>query len=208
MPDRVSVVVHGSDLALAAAVPLVPLVRQATAPAARRYVAGWPSAGTIHVLAPRLLRERASNVEGSRDLALLTPAALLSQVCVGRASGILPPPFRAGALRRFVRWSWAFHGAGQFLSGQTAHARAPIGRRLREGGEPRFPPGLRDAPLLGGTVLDLLAREEGEAAVIRLLTDPADDRPHRALVRAFGGRALVSTEGEWRAHLARVASSA
>lgn len=200
VPERVSVVVHGSDLALAAAMPLVPLVRLATAPAARRYVVGWPTTGTIHVLAPRVLRDRASNASGSRDLALLAPAALLAQVLVRHAN----PAMRPTA----VRWAWAFHGAGQYLSGQTEHARGPIGRRLREGGEPRFPPGPRDALLLGGSVLDLLAQEHGPRAALAFVVDPPDGSPERALVRAFGARSIDHVQGPWRAHLARLAGAA
>ncbi|WP_205697527.1 hypothetical protein [Conexibacter sp. SYSU D00693] len=208
VPQRTSVVVHPSDAALALAQPVVPLMRLATAPAARRYLVGWPSRATIHVLAPRLLAARASNVPGSREMELLAPSALYAQLVVGHNAPLLPPPFRAGTFVRAVRWAWLVFGAGQFFGGQTAHARPAIGRRLREGGEPSFPPGLRDAPLLGGTVLDLLAREEGERAAIRFITHLPPGGPRDALVRAFHGRPLVHTEGTWRAHLARLAGQA
>jgi hypothetical protein len=208
VPDRLSVVVHGSDAALLGAVPIIGLVRRVTAPAARRYVAGWPTATTLHVLAPRLLAARASNVPGSKELALLTPAALLAQVAAGRCASRQPPPFRLRALLAAPGWSWVFWGSGQFFSGQTEHARGPIGRRLREGGEPSFPPSLRDAPLLGGTVLDLLAREEGEQAVVDFVCDPPPGSPRRALEQAFHGRPTVHTEGTWRAHLAKLAGAA
>ncbi|HYF27399.1 MAG TPA: hypothetical protein VD931_16765 [Baekduia sp.] len=205
VPQSTTVVVHGSDAALALAEPIVPLVRRMTAPAARRYLVGWPGRTAIHVLAPRLLAARASNVPGSREMELLAPAALYAQVVVGANSGELPPPFRVGSLVRAARWAWLVFGAGQWFSGQTPHARPAIGRRLREGGRPEFPPSLRDAPLLGGTVLDLLAREEGEAAVVRLVTQLPPGGPRGALVHAFHGRPLVHTEGTWRAHLARLA---
>jgi hypothetical protein len=76
-----------------------------------------------------------------------------------------------------------------------------VARRLREGRAPSFPPGRADALLLGGTVVDLLAREEGERAVIDLLRSGPED----ALTRAFGGRGLRHTESAWRSHLARLA---
>jgi hypothetical protein len=101
-------------------------------------------------------------------------------------------------------WAWLALGSGQWLSGQTTHARPAISRRLREGRRPAFPPGLRDAWLLGGSVLSLLALEEGERAAVSFALEAEGD-PRKALERAFGGRALVHTEGAWRAHLARLA---
>ena len=55
IPGEVEVVVHGSDAALAAAQPYLPVLRRMVAPAARRYLVGWFGAGSIHVLAPRVL---------------------------------------------------------------------------------------------------------------------------------------------------------
>jgi hypothetical protein len=159
----------------------------------------------VHVLAPRLLQARASNVPGSREMNLLAPSALYTQVVVGASNRRLPPPFRPPSLARYLRWAWLAAGAGQHFSGQTAHARPAIARRLREGPKPSFPPGLRDAQLLGGTVLDLLAREEGEAACAALASELPPGGPRQALVSAFHGRSIVHTEGTWRAHLARIA---
>jgi len=204
IPEDVGVVLHGSPTQLYASQPELPVILRLTAPAARRYLTGWPTAREIHLLAPRHLRSRASNVPGSREMALLAPAALYAQVVVGANNPNLPPPFRPRAFRRMLAWAWLWAGAGQWFSGQTAHVRPAIGRRLREGAEPRFPPSIRDALLLGGSVLDLLAREEGERAVVRLVTDSDPGSPQRALERAFGGRALVHTGGAWRAHLARI----
>jgi hypothetical protein len=206
-PAGLDVVVHASAAQLALANPVLPLLRRATAPAARRYVAGWVTQREIHILAPRLLRERASNVPGSQDMLLLTPAALYAQLAVAAANPRLPPPLRPRALRALLPWAWLALGSGQWLSGQTAHARPAIARRLREGARPAFPPRLADAWLLGGSVLELLAREEGERAVVRLALGAEGD-PRRALEAAFGGRPLVHSEGAWRSHLARVAGAA
>jgi hypothetical protein len=73
IPDVVEVVVHGSDAALAAAQPYLPILRRMVAPAARRYLVGWFGNGSIHVLAPRVLIAHASNVPGSREMNLLAP---------------------------------------------------------------------------------------------------------------------------------------
>jgi hypothetical protein len=203
---RIDVVVHGSEAALDAALPLTPVVRRLTAPAARRYVVGWFGRDELHVLAPRLLDRRASGAPGSREMLLLAPAALYVQLAVGDSSRRLPPPFRPWSMARYRRWAWLQAGAGALISGQVEHARPSIVRRLREGPPPRFPPAAADALLLGGTVLDLLAREEGMGAVARLLAAPLPrGGPRHALVEAFGGRPAAQTEGTWRAHLGRLA---
>lgn len=205
LPADVAVVIHGSPLQLDLAQPYVPLVRRLTAPAARRYVVGWFSQREIHVLAPRLLKARASNVPGSLEMNLLAPAALYAQIVVGTNNPGLPPPFRPASFARYLRWAWLAAGAAQYFSGQTPYARPAIARRLHEGSEPDFPPGIRDAYLLGGTLLDLVAREEGEDAAVRLACELPRGGPREALLTAFRGRALVHTEGTWRAHLARMA---
>lgn len=207
LPDETTVVVHGSPGSLALAQPYLPLLQRLTAPASRRYLVGWPGARELHLLAPRRLEARASNVPGSREMALLSPAALYAQMLVGHANPGLAPPWRLRATLRTLRWAWLALGAGQYFGGQTAFARPAVGRRLREGDEPRFPPGVRDAALLGGTVLDLLAREQGEAAVVTLVERLHPDGPQAALEHAFG-RDLVHTGGAWRGHLATMGGQA
>ena len=207
LPEQVAVVVHPSPFALSLAQPYLPVVRRLTAPAARRYLVGWFQHDEIHVLAPRVLEARASNVPGSREMNLLAPAALYTQLAIGASSERLPPPFRPASFVRYVRWAWLAAGAAQYFSGQTAFARPAIARRLREGPEPEFPPGIRDAQLLGGTVVDLIAREQGEGAAARLAVELDPTGPREALVGAFGGRPLEHTERTWRAHLARIAAA-
>ena len=51
-PGEVTVVIHPRPFALALAHPWLPVARRLSAPAARRYYAGWFSEGEIHVLAP------------------------------------------------------------------------------------------------------------------------------------------------------------
>jgi hypothetical protein len=198
VPDGVPVVLHGTTAQLHVAQPLLPVAVRVTAPASRRYLVGWPGKDAVHVLAPSVLEERASAAPGSREMLLLAPAALYAQLAV-RASN---PRLRLG---RRLRWAWLVLGAAQYLSGQTAHARPAVKRRLHEGPEPSFPPALRDAHLLGGTVVDLLAREEGDEAVAGLVAVAGDAPPRETLVRAFHGRDVRHTEAAWRAHLTRLA---
>lgn len=205
LPEDVTVVLHDSRVELDLAQPFLPLMRRVTTPASRRYLAGWPGRGEVHVLGPRLLAERASSVEGSREMLMLTPAALYVQLIVAQSNPLLPPPWTPRSTLRAARWAWLVAGAAQWFSGQTSHARPAIARRLREGGRPDFPPGLRDAALLGGTVIDLVAREEGEAAAVKLACTLPPGGPRQALVEIFDGRAMMHSEGTWRAHLARLA---
>lgn len=207
VPD-VTVVLHRSEPFLGLAHPLYLLARASTAPAGRRYVAGWAGARELHVLSPAALARRASRAPGSRAMLALAPDALYARLVVARAGGALPPPHTPARAMRALRWPWLAEGCGRFLSGQTGHARPAIARRLREGGRPRFPPGARDSPLLGDTVLDLLAREQGMAAVVDLLLSPLPGSPEAALRSAFAGRSPVHTEGAWRALLARQATEA
>ena len=202
---EMAVVLHGSTAQLDAAQPWLPLHRRLTAPAGRRYLAGWTTVTELHVLAPRLLARRASNVEGSVELLMLAPAALFARRVVGAGNEGMPPPFGPRSFRRYLRWAWLVEGAAQYFSGQADHVRPAVTRRMREEAAPAFPPALRDAALLGGTLFDLVAREEGEAAAVRLATAAHHERPEDAIVAAFGGRPLRHTEGTWRRHLERLA---
>jgi hypothetical protein len=76
---------------------------------------------------------------------------------------------------------------------------------LREGRQPDFPPSRADAPVLGGSVFDMLCREEGDEAGLALARGDSSDSPKRALERAFHGRSMRHTAGTWQAHLARMA---
>src|SRR3954451_2426237 len=198
------VVLHGTAAQLAAAQPWLSVQRALTEPAGRRYLVGWTAARELHVLAPRLLAHRASNVEGSLEMLMLAPSALLARRYLGANHPRLPPPFGPRRFARYLRWAWLVEGAAQWFSGQARHVRPAVARRLHEGAAPSFPPARRDAALLRGTVFDLLAREEGEHACVRLACGPHPDGAAQALVRAFAGRALRPSEAAWRTHLARL----
>jgi hypothetical protein len=201
-----TVVLHGSVLSLSLARPLLPVAWALTAPAARRYVAGWAGGAEVHVLSAAALDARASGVPGSREMLGLTAAALYARQVVADSNPDLPR--RPARIAAQLRWAWLLEGAARWFAGQTEHARPAIARRLREGGRPRFPPGPRDAPLLGGTVIDLLVREEGEAAAARLALHLHPQGSRAALTGAFPGRSFKHTEGAWRSHLARMAGTA
>ena len=204
---ELTVVLHNESISLALSNPVVPARWLVTAPANRRYVAGWAGREELHVLTPESLAARASNVPGSREMLELAPAALYARRVIIENNHDLPRRATPARLRAELRWLWLLEGGSQWFSGQTEHARPAIARRLREGGRPDFPPGVRDAPLLGGTVVDLLAREEGVQAAVKLVTHLHPQGPRGALANAFRGRALVHTEGAWRSHLARIASA-
>ncbi len=203
---ELAVVLHGTEAQLDAAAPLLPVQRRMTTQAGRRYVVGWAGERDLHVLSPRVLARRASNVEGSLEMLMLAPTALLARRLVAESNERFKAPKGIGFLSRYGRWAWLLEGAAQYFSGQVAYARPLIARRLREGSPPSFPPSRADAPLLGGSVFDLLCREEGNGAGVALARGEAGaDSPRRALEQAFHGRALRHTEGTWHAHLARMA---
>ena len=206
--DGVTVVFHPGVASLAVARPLMPFAWVATAPAARRYVAGWSGPHELHVLLPDALEARASSVPGSREmLARAIPALYARRVIVENNQDLpeRPSPRRFGAE---LRWAWLLEGSARWFGGQTAHARPAIARRLREGRRPAFPPSVRDAPLLGGTVIDLLVHERGETAAARLATRLHPHGPRGALREAFRGLTAPDVEHAWRAHLAGMAAAA
>jgi len=205
VPGETLVVLHPRTAQLVLAQPALPALHLATAPAARRYLVGWVARGRLDVLAGAALHDRASGGEGSRDLLRLSPATLYAQLALAASAPQWPPPFRPAAAARASRWAWLWLGAGPWLSGQLAFARPAIGRRLREGPRPAFPPAARDASLLGATVLDLLERHSGARAVVGLATRPlAAGGPAAALSEAFGGVPPAELEHAWRTHLDRL----
>jgi hypothetical protein len=209
-PGEITVVLHSGSIALSLSHPLVPVMWLATTPAARRYVAGWAGRDELHMLTPSVLRERASNVPGSREMLALTGACLYARLTIARANPDLQRVMTLVRMRRELRWAWLVEGSARWYGGQTAHARPAVARRLRESSGLRginFPPGVRDAPLLGGTVLDLLAGEEGEPAVAKLCQRLPRSGARSALVQAFGGGTAKALEQRWRSHLQDVAAA-
>ncbi len=204
---EMTVVLHRGAIGLSLTNPLLPVIWLATAPAARRYIGGWVGVRELHVLAPASLRARASNVPGSREMLELTPAALYARRVIAENNHELREARPPARLSLELRWAWLLEGGARWLAGQTEHARPAVARRLREGGRPAFPPTTRDAALLGSTVVDLLAREQGERAAVQFVSRLHPQGPRAALAKAFGGRSVTHTEGAWRSHLAHLASA-
>ena len=202
----ITVVLHPSTFAISLTNPLFPLGWLATDPAARRYVAGWAGASELHVLSPSALKPRASNVPGSREMLARVPAALYARRVIHENNHDLPRRRTPRRIALELRWAWLLEGAARWFAGQTEHARPAIARRLHEGDRPSFPPRVRDAPLLGGTVIDLLVREEGEQRAAQLACRLHPQGSRAALSKAFHGRALDHIEGAWRSHLAQMAT--
>jgi hypothetical protein len=204
IPGNVTVILHDSPLQLLVANPLLAVTRRFASRAARRYMVGWYRTGEVHCLAAPMLREIAAGPDSERAL-LLSPRRIYTALAIGTNNPLLPPPSRPGPLARLLREAWLPEGAAQHFSGQVPFLRAAIATRLRAG-RVRFPPGGRDAGLIGGTLFDLLAQEHGERACVRLATHPATD-PRAALEDAFGASA-PEIEAAWRGHLERLATPA
>ena len=200
-PGELEVVLHSSPAQLDAAQPWVPLARRLTAPAARRYVVGWAGTRELHMLAPRVLAHRASNVEGSLEMLMLSPSALLARRYVAAGHPPLPPPVSPARGSRAGR---AGRGSSRAPRSGSRARRDTSARRSRaacaRAATPAFPPARADALLLGGSIFDLLAREEGDRACVTLARGPHPDGPIRALEIAFP-RSIRHTESAWRSHL-------
>jgi hypothetical protein len=204
VPGNVTVLLHDSWLQLSLAQPYLPLARRLASPASRRYMAGWFAAGEVHSLAPEQLRASAGGPD-SLEALLLTPVRTYTMLVVGNNNALLPPPFRPGSLSTLRRSGWMLEGASQFLSGQVPLLRAAIAIRLREG-RVAFPPRFRDAPIVAGALFDVLAREQGVQACVRLARQPTRDSA-AALEAAFGLPA-AEIAAMWRANLERLSAPA
>ncbi len=201
VPGEISVVMHPRPAMLALAAPWLPLARMVSAPAGRRYFAGWFARGEIHVLAPEALERRASGVPGSREALTRTPRHEYAHLVLGANNPSMPPPFSPAGFWRYVRNAWVCEGAAAYFAGQVPHLRAAVARRLREGGRPSFPPAPRDSFVLGGTVFGLLERERGDTACVTLAAAPLGS-PGVEMVEAAFGRAPTDVEASWTDYLA------
>jgi hypothetical protein len=199
-PGDVSIVMHPSPLELALAQPWLPLARRATAPAARRYLAGWFSQDEIHVLAPRALEKRASGLPESIEALRLAPMHEYVHLVVGANNPQLPPPFNPRSFARYLRWAWLAEGAATHFSGQAPLLRPAIVRRMREGKPPSFPPAARDAQLLGGTIFGLVEDAYGPAAAVELVSRLDAGGSNAAIERVFA-RSPREVEPDWRDYL-------
>jgi hypothetical protein len=202
-PGEVTIVVHPTSGWLSAAHPFLPAARLAAAPAGRRYLAGWAMASELHVLNDAALERRAAGEDSLRALRG-TAGRLYAQLTLATNNDQMPPPWGPARFLRYLRWTWLIEGGAQYFAGQVPLFRAAVIRRLAEGESPSFPPGPRDAIILGGTVFDLLDREVGRHACELLVSRLRKDGPTPALELAFGVDA-ETIESAWRQHLGGLA---
>jgi hypothetical protein len=199
VPGNVTVILHDNPAWLSVAHPLLPVARWAAAPAARRYLAGWPMAGEIHTLNDSWM-ERRSAGEDSLTALRGTAERMYCQIVLAANNTALPPMWTPRRFITYLRWAWLIEGATQYFTGQTALFRAAVITRLREGERPAFPPSRRDALILGGTIFDLLDRHAGPEACARMASRLHRAGPRGNLELSFDAR-MRDIERAWRMHL-------
>jgi hypothetical protein len=199
VPGSVTVVLHDNPAWLSFAHPLLPAVRWSAAPAARRYLAGWPMAGEIHTLNDSWMERRSAGEDSLRALRG-TAERMYCQIVLAANNDQLPPMWTPQRFLTYLRWAWLIEGAAQYFTGQTSLFRAAVITRLREGERPAFPPSRRDALILGGTVFDLLERHKGPDACVRLALRLHRQGPQGNLELAFEAR-MREIERAWRMQL-------
>jgi hypothetical protein len=198
-PGNVTIILHDNPAWLSAAHPLLPAVRWSAAPAARRYLAGWPMAGEIHALNDSWLERRAAGEDSLRALRG-TAERMYCQIVLAANNTTLPPMWTPRRFVTYLRWAWLIEGAAQYFTAQTSLFRAAVITRLREGERPAFPPSRRDALILGGTVFDMLDRHAGPDACVRMASRLHREGPRGNLELAFEAR-MRDIERAWRSHL-------
>jgi hypothetical protein len=205
--DDLTLVLHDGPRSLIAANPLLGVQWRRTDLASRPLLTGWVTDRDIHLLSPPALRTRAAGNPALAAVLSHAAATLYTRRIIIEANHELHRSLAPARALVSIRWSWLLEGASRWFSGESAAARPLVVARLRGGPQPQFPPAPRDAPLLAGTVIDLVVREEGERAAIELAGRLHPGGAEGALVKAFGGRSLVHTEGAWRSYLSRLAYS-
>ena len=133
LPGGITVILHPSSAWLSAAHPFLPAARLASAPAGRRYLAGWATADR----APHAQRQRPGAPGGRRGLAARAArdraSASTRSWCSPPTTPRMPPPWGPRAFSRYLRWAWLIEGGAQYFSGQSASFRPAVLRRLNEG---------------------------------------------------------------------------
>lgn len=198
-PGDVTVVIHDNPAWLSAAHPLLPIVRWTAAPVARRYLAGWPMMGEIHVLSDEWMDRRAGGEDSLRALRG-TAERMYCQLVLAANVDRLPPMWTPRRFLTYLQWAWLAEGAAQYFSGQVSLFRPAVITRLREGDRPSWPPSRRDAIILGGTIFDLLDRHAGPEACTILASRIRREGPRAALELVFEAPSR-EIERAWRQHL-------
>lgn len=199
VPGGVTVVIHPGPVWLTFAHPFLPLARWSAAPAGRRYMTGWAMSNELHVLNDSHLDRKAAG-EDSLQALRGTAERLYAQLVIAANNPKLPPSWTPPRFARYLRWAWLVEGGAQYFSRQVGLYRAAVIRHLREGSRPDFPPGRRDAVILGGTVFDLLESQRGPEACSRLVSRLRRNGPKANLEGAFNS-GIREIESDWRDHL-------
>jgi hypothetical protein len=202
VPGEITIVVHTNPALLSMAHPFLPAARWSSAPAGRRYLAGWAMAAELHVLNDLHMERRAAG-EDSREALRGTAERLYAQLVVAANNRALPPSWTPRRFGRYLAWAWLVEGASQYFARQVGFYRPAVIRRLRESARPSFPPSRRDAVILGGTIFDLLEAERGPAACRALALNLLPGGPRPTLEAAFDAP-YGEIEDAWRAYLREI----
>jgi hypothetical protein len=202
-PGGITVVIHDNPASLAFSQPLLPIAKWAASSAARRYMAGWAMARELHLLNDTWMARRAG---GDDSLKALNGTAerLYSQLVIAANNDRLPPPWGPRRTVDYLRWAWLVDGGAQYFANQAPLFRPAAITRLRGGERPSFPPGPRDALVLGGTVFELLDRLNGRDACLQMVSRLRKDGPLGNIEVAFEASA-AEVEAAWRELLAEMA---
>ncbi len=202
VPGGVTIVIHTHPAWLTFAHPFLPAARWSSAPAGRRYLAGWPMSTELHVLNDPHMVKRSAGAD-SQEALLGTAERLYAQLVIAANNRNLPPTWTPQRFARYLRWAWLVEGGAQYFSRQVGLYRAAVIRRMREGPRPSFPPSRRDAVILGGTVFDLLEIERGGGACELVVARLRRDGPVGQIETAFDAR-ISDVEAAWRDHLREI----
>ncbi len=126
VPGEITVVVHTNPALLSMAHPFLPAARWSSAPAGRRYLAGWAMETELHVLNDPSLERRAAG-QDSREALRGTAERLYAQLVLASNNPISPPLLDAAQVRPLP------------ALGLAGRRRCPV---LRQAGGPL--PGRRD----------------------------------------------------------------
>lgn len=194
LPDHPTIVVHPTAFSMSLAQPAFVVAQSFTESNGRRYLASWTAGSTLHLIAPQRLARGTESHISMRDALERAPACGLAHLALGHVNPQL-------SLHRAVRkraWFWLAWGAGQTLVGQVPMLASTIAARRRERRALLLPPPARDAVALGGSVVELVHRERGLTALVKLLREPLPARPQDWLHHALPGLGSTERDVHWR----------
>ncbi|MBO9531940.1 MAG: hypothetical protein J7513_03085 [Solirubrobacteraceae bacterium] len=194
LPPHPTVVVHPTAFSLALAQPAYVAALALTETHGRKYMASWASGSTLHLIAPDRLARGTEGHISLRDAMDRAPAAGLAHLAIGHAN---PALSLQKALRR-RDWFWLAWGAGQTLVGQVPMLASVIALRRKERRAIHLPPPMRDAVVMGGSLVELVLRDRGLTALVHLLRDPLPPSADGWIGRALPGLGSTERDVRWR----------